>query len=106
MIEVNLVEITVRAKTLRLLSFTQRLCVDALLRRVNAEGAEEAQRNAQLKIESFAIQIIKTHAGGSKAKIHTAGGTIALLGDDQLCDILLIFRETVALFGGLVLLLA
>ncbi len=52
------------------------------------------------------IQIIKAHTRRRESQINRSRWTIALLRNNQLGDVLLIFRQRIALLRRLVLLLA
>src|ERR1700730_5290795 len=55
---------------------------------------------------TFAIQIIKSHAGWHEAQLDGAGGTIALFREDDFGDILLVVGHRLSVFRLLVLLFA
>ena len=48
------------------------------------------------------VEIIKPHAGRSKAESHCVRGAVALLGDNQFSDIFFVVRHAVAFLRSLV----
>ena len=76
--------------------------LDELNRLALRQSRNESGIRPSNRANLLAVQIVETHAGGSKSQSDCVGRAVALFGNNQFSNIFFVVRHVLAFFGRLV----